>query len=232
MNVMQSEEAEDFLHSEEVVSWLLLDTMDTTRCRAGSFASSTGIAACTADYLSGTIDNTFFDQEVPTVPVKLEQPQNIAAEVEKSTSPASKKRNKSTDAAKEARKKQRSRVIELEEKVKVLSQGKKVLSYYYCSTVFISNALYLLENAELQAHADTVHMRTTELQKHRSGMEKMMLEKLAKMASNSSQNADGTPVGFHSKTNLSQTEEKELEEITEQYSSFYTDYGEYRRKEV
>lgn len=90
------------------------------------------------------------------------------------------------------------------------------------------DVLYVAENAELQAHSETVHMRTTELQKHRSEMEKMMLEKLAKMASSSS---NGN-VGFHSETNLSHQEEKELEEITKQYASIYTDYGEYRRKEV
>lgn len=89
----------------------------------------------------------------------------------------------------QAKKRQRDTVEDLEKRVKMLQD----------------------ENAELHAHLMNVTQRTTELQKQRSLMDRLMLEKVA------------SP----SDSNLA-----ELSDVVNKYTEIYADYGNCRQKEV
>lgn len=69
------------------------------------------------------------------------------------------------------------------------------------------------ENAELQAHLQNVTQRTTEVQRQRLDMERVMAEKLRSLAGTNDAS-------------------RELEEILRKFVDLYADYGSYRQKEV
>ena len=70
------------------------------------------------------------------------------------------------------------------------------------------------ENADLQAHLMNVTQRTTEVQKQRMAMEKLMVSKLAEI--NSDEDCD----------------QSELSKVVKQYTDIYADYGKCRQREV
>jgi hypothetical protein len=97
------------------------------------------------------------------------------------------------DLAKACRKRQRDKIEEIENKIKILSD----------------------ENKELQAHINNVTQRTTEVQRQRIEMERVMSQKVEEM-SGSGCTADGTEIDY----------------LVKKFVSLYSDYGEYRGKEV
>jgi regulator of replication initiation timing len=70
------------------------------------------------------------------------------------------------------------------------------------------------ENAELRAHLLNVTQRTTEVQKQRVAMERLMASKLFEVENNNS------------------SDQTELAEIVRQYTDLYADYGKCRQREV
>lgn len=70
------------------------------------------------------------------------------------------------------------------------------------------------ENADLHAHLLNVTQRTTEVQKQRTNMEKLMQAKLEEIAGSDD------------------TDQSELATIVNQYTDIYADYGKCRQKEV
>eukprot|EP01038_Epipyxis_sp_PR26KG_P007984 gene7984-10827_t len=69
-----------------------------------------------------------------------------------------------------------------------------------------------VENADLQSHLLTVTQRTTEVQRQRTSMERMMAAKVAGMDKN--------------------VDDPELAELVEKYTEIYADYGKCRQREV
>lgn len=67
------------------------------------------------------------------------------------------------------------------------------------------------ENAALQAHVLNVTQRTTEIQRHRAEMEKDMAEKMLSDKSD---------------------DQAQLQALVRRYSDIYSDYGQFRQKEV
>lgn len=70
------------------------------------------------------------------------------------------------------------------------------------------------ENADLQAHLMNVTQRTTEVQKQRIAMEKLMVAKL-------------TEIG-----DREDADQSELAKVVKQYTDIYADYGKCRQREV
>jgi vacuolar-type H+-ATPase subunit I/STV1 len=70
------------------------------------------------------------------------------------------------------------------------------------------------ENSELQAHLQNVTQRTTEVQRQRLDMERIMADKLRELAT------------------MNESNNRELEEILRKFVELYADYGGYRQKEV
>lgn len=70
------------------------------------------------------------------------------------------------------------------------------------------------ENADLQAHLMNVTQRTTEVQKQRMAMEKLMMTKLAEIG------------------DREDSDQSELAEIVKKYTDIYADYGKCRQREV
>jgi hypothetical protein len=70
------------------------------------------------------------------------------------------------------------------------------------------------ENADLQAHLMNVTQRTTELQKQRMAMEKLMVTKLAEIG------------------DREDSDQSELAKVVKQYTDIYADYGKCRQREV
>lgn len=100
--------------------------------------------------------------------------------------------SRSRELAKESRMRQRARMQETEKRIAELRS----------------------ENSELQAHLQNVTQRTTEVQRQRLDMERIMAEKLRDMS------------------DLSTANSRELEEILTKFVDLYADYGSYRQKEV
>lgn len=99
--------------------------------------------------------------------------------------------SRSRELAKESRKRQRQRMEEMEKKIAALKK----------------------ENEELQAYLQNVTQRTTEVQKQRLDMERIMSAKLCDMSSMPSSSSD-------------------LEDVLRKFVDLYADYGSYRQKEV
>jgi hypothetical protein len=70
------------------------------------------------------------------------------------------------------------------------------------------------ENADLQAHLMNVTQRTTEVQKQRMAMEKLMVTKLAEIG------------------DREDSDQSELAKVVKQYTDIYADYGKCRQREV
>ena len=100
--------------------------------------------------------------------------------------------SRSRELAKESRNRQRLRMQETEKRIAELRS----------------------ENAELQAHLQNVTQRTTEVQRQRLDMERIMVEKIRDM------------------NDLSSSNSRELEDILTKFVDLYADYGGYRQKEV
>ena len=101
------------------------------------------------------------------------------------------KTSRSRELAKESRKRQRQRMEEMEKKIATLKK----------------------ENEELQAYLQNVTQRTTEVQKQRLDMERIMSAKLCDMSTMSESGS-------------------ELEDVLRKFVDLYADYGIYRQKEV
>ena len=99
--------------------------------------------------------------------------------------------SRSRELAKESRKRQRQRMEEMEKKIATLKK----------------------ENEELQAYLQNVTQRTTEVQKQRLDMERIMSAKLCDMSTMSESGS-------------------ELEDVLRKFVDLYADYGIYRQKEV
>jgi len=70
------------------------------------------------------------------------------------------------------------------------------------------------ENADLQAHLMNVTQRTTEVQKQRMAMEKLMVTKLSEIG------------------DREDSDQSELAEVVKKYTDIYADYGKCRQREV
>lgn len=115
----------------------------------------------------------------------------IKAETQEEKNERLKKKNsRNPELAKASRKRQRDKVEEMEKRIKELSE----------------------ENKELNAHLLNVTQRTTEVQKQRVNMEKLMSVKVEQMDD--------------------KTDRAEIDQLVRKFVSLYADYGEYRRKEV
>jgi vesicle coat complex subunit len=99
--------------------------------------------------------------------------------------------SRSRELAKESRKRQRQRMEEMEKKITTLKK----------------------ENEELQAYLQNVTQRTTQVQKQRLDMERIMSAKLCDMSTMAESSSD-------------------LEEVLRKFVDLYADYGSCRQKEV
>lgn len=102
------------------------------------------------------------------------------------------KQPRNRDLAKACRKRQRDKLDELEMKIKMLAD----------------------ENKELQAHVNNVTQRTTEVQRQRIEMERLMKQKVEQMEGSSTQTGP------------------EIDALVKKFVALYSDYGEYRGREV
>jgi hypothetical protein len=192
-----------FFDSDELMSWLLLNP------EVGDFdASQQGQGGVFPDLL----DDVPVTDDISGFPVKVEPVQDFAnlpfggstvADTDSlAASTGSKRATKSAkprtnatagkQAAKVGKKRQRESVEDIEARVNELRS----------------------ENADLQAHLMNVTQRTTEVQKQRLAMEKLMITKLAELGDRD--DADQT----------------ELAQIVKQYTDIYADYGKCRQREV
>ena len=112
-----------------------------------------------------------------------------------------KKNPRSREMAKECRKRQRARMEEMEQRVKELTT----------------------ENRELYAHVLNVYQRTTEVQRQKMEMEKIMADKVVDMNRNTFANA--RPAG-------SSSSEEGLEVLVTRFTDLYADYGACRQREI
>ena len=99
--------------------------------------------------------------------------------------------SKNSETSKLSRKRRRERMLEMEERLNYLK----------------------IENAELNDHLNTITLRTTETQKNRSEMEKLMSSHINSAEDNGKVHA-------------------ELAELMRQYKEIYADYGNCRQREV
>jgi hypothetical protein len=121
-------------------------------------------------------------------------PENISEKIEENNGRITGQKRKVTrsrELAKESRMRQRLRMQETEKRIAELRS----------------------ENAELQAHLQNVTQRTTEVQRQRLDMERIMAEKLREAS-------------------FSEANAKDLEELLRRFVDLYADYGSYRQKEV
>lgn len=192
-----------FFDSDDLMSWLLLnpdlvDYDDFTSNANNSIHPSTADDVtdyCTTFQESTAAVNTSNTSHVVNTDCVKAEPH-----VSKTSSPQSQHRGlKLKDArlssrrvSKIGRKRERESVEDIEARVNELKS----------------------ENADLQAHYMNVTQRTTEVQKQRVAMERLMVAKLNQM------------------NDRGDSDQSELATIVKQYTDIYADYGKCRQREV
>jgi regulator of replication initiation timing len=203
---------DSFVDSEELMSWLLLNPeFDLLTGTNSNFplldplnSQSSTAAADQQDYpvpnyqipatSEAGYDNEFIhqSQDINLFPPTTDfpSPPKVKKEPTKTKFTTLREPEKKP-ASKLPRKRPRESLDDLEERVKELRK----------------------ENSDLQAHLLNVTQRTTEVQKQRVSMERLMASKLSE-----AQGKDDS--------------ETELSEIVKQYTDLYADYGKCRQREV
>ena len=207
-----SQFTDQFVDSEDLMSWFLLNP-EIDAFTAGTFGFSLGTPSeqppqvydthltSAFDPLSTINDGTNSSPPFNNHPDHYMHPSSLPSQHTnariKKESNAKREASPSAGenlrkAGKIARKRPRDSLDDLEERVKALRA----------------------ENADLQAHLLNVTQRTTEVQKQRVSMERLMASKLSEIEKR--KDAD----------------QSELAEIVKQYTDLYSDYGKCRQREV
>lgn len=189
---------DNFFDSEDLMSWLLLNPeiveFDESQLQLGPFSDEICAPGTGNDSNSVNTSNT-------TGKLKAASP--TASSSAKSEGSAKRTSNKSAkikqeqtqpgrSSAKIGKKRQRESIEDIEARVNDLRS----------------------ENADLQAHLMNVTQRTTEVQKQRMAMEKLMVTKLAEIG------------------DKEDSDQSELAKVVKQYTDIYADYGKCRQREV
>lgn len=179
------------LESDELMSWLLFDFEGAIAPECMNSTEGTASLACA--------DNTQFQSSAEVSSLKrsfAEFMSQDAANSEQSNSSDEETDNRKNGGSSQksskqvpSRKRSRESLDDLESKVKELQA----------------------ENADLHAHLLNVTQRTTEVQRQRMEMERLMIAKLA---------------------TLDDSNQEELAEIVKRYTDIYADYGKCRQREV
>lgn len=190
---------DNFFDSEDLMSWLLLNPeiveFDESQLQMGPFSDEI--------YAPGIASDNNSSANTSNVTGKAKSTSPTAASSVKSESTAKRSGNKSAkmkveqtqpsrSAAKIGKKRQRESIEDIEARVNDLRS----------------------ENADLQAHLMNVTQRTTEVQKQRMAMEKLMVTKLAEIG------------------DKEESDQSELAKVVKQYTDIYADYGKCRQREV
>lgn len=194
-----------FFDSDELMSWLLLNPEigefedPSQQGQIGPFPDNLLDDSATNDCSNLNQVNEYSDGFKPvafTGGVKEEASASSLVGTKRSSSGKSAKLKHDTTCGKErakaGKKRQRESVEDIEARVNELRS----------------------ENADLQAHLMNVTQRTTEVQKQRMTMEKLMVTKLAEIGDR--EDAD----------------QSELAKVVKQYTDIYADYGKCRQREV
>ena len=186
-----------FFDSDELMSWLLLNPemcdLDTQLQFPDDICDNHHLnVSNTTNNVADVNNNIVENKQVPEVTIKAEPGTKRTS----SAKVAKLKNDKATTAAaklsKIGKKRQRESVEDIEARVNELRS----------------------ENADLQAHLMNVTQRTTEVQKQRAQMEKLMLQKLSEIG------------------NDEDADQSELAKVVKQYTDIYADYGKCRQREV
>lgn len=180
------------------MSWLLLNPeiveFDESQLQIGPFSDEisppgTGNENISTNFSCSGIKVSAISPAVPTSvksDVTSKRTTNKSAKIKQEQTQPSK------TAAKISKKRQRESIEDIEARVNDLRS----------------------ENADLQAHLMNVTQRTTEVQKQRMAMEKLMVTKLAEIG------------------DKEDSDQSELAKVVKQYTDIYADYGKCRQREV
>lgn len=197
--------ADTFFDSEDLMSWLLLNPeiveFDDNQLQLGPFSDEINPPSMQNGPSNGP-DNTVGSN--PTVTTSVS---NNGVVIKTESSLLGKRTSSSTNlknvkpkpepvqpvrSPKHGKKRQRESIDDIEARVNELKS----------------------ENADLQAHLMNVTQRTTEVQKQRMAMEKLMVTKLAEIG------------------DREDSDQSELAEVVKKYTDIYADYGKCRQREV
>jgi len=189
----------DIVQSDDLINWLLFN-MDNELPLLGNEAVSS--PSFSSEMQSSKSGQCGADELAPVRTAgQLTSHDSMASLEEGAVGGKRKLRNKavsgvpaqknSLETAKENRRKRRQRYLEMEERLEALKT----------------------ENAELNAHMLNITQRTTEAQKQRVDMERIMRSHLTNAADSS-------------------TSQSELATLIKQYKEVYADYGKFRQREV
>ena len=172
---------------DDIMSWILLNAdtnlLDSSSETEGVFQQPQHIEGLEL----GGFD---FDPYIPQVAASSGSVKAESDGAPSATTGKKRKLPRNRESAKESRQRQRQKLEELEKRVAKLRD----------------------ENSELQSHLMTVTQRTTEVQKQRIEMEKLM--------------------SLHASQLSNMNENKELDALVQRFKDLYADYGTYRQKEV
>eukprot|EP00598_Pedospumella_elongata_P001199 CAMPEP_0184968304 /NCGR_PEP_ID=MMETSP1098-20130426/1391_1 /TAXON_ID=89044 /ORGANISM="Spumella elongata, Strain CCAP 955/1" /LENGTH=383 /DNA_ID=CAMNT_0027489895 /DNA_START=42 /DNA_END=1193 /DNA_ORIENTATION=+ len=193
-----------FFDSEDLMSWLLLNPdiveFDDAH-QMGPFSDDIGLPVTTTgsnDSTCSSIDshgNTAGDEYDNGLLMKVESSlgkRSSSSNLKSANKQAKQEPAQPSRGSKLGKKRQRESVDDIEARVNELKS----------------------ENADLQAHLMNVTQRTTEVQKQRMAMEKLMVTKLAEIG------------------DREDSDQSELAEVVKKYTDIYADYGKCRQREV
>lgn len=196
--------ADTFFDSEDLMSWLLLNPeiveFDDNQLQLGPFSDEINPPTM-QNGSSNSPDNTVSSN--PTVTTSVSN-NGVVIKTESSLG----KRTASSSNLKNAKPK-----MEPVQPVRSPKHGKKRQRESIDDIEARVNELKS-ENADLQAHLMNVTQRTTEVQKQRMAMEKLMVTKLAEIG------------------DREDSDQSELAEVVKKYTDIYADYGKCRQREV
>lgn len=177
---------DDVQLNEEFISWMMLD-IESNRSNPNPTVNPANINEENGNsQLKSGDENGDDGLSSPETTVKTEGNEENRVTGQK------RKVSRSRELAKESRMRQRLKQQETEKRIAELRA----------------------ENFELQAHLENVTQRTTEVQRQRLDMERIMADKLRQLVE------------------MNESNNQELEEILRKFVDLYADYGGYRQKEV
>lgn len=189
---------DNFFDSEDLMSWLLLNPeiveFDESQLQIGPFSDEISPPGTDNENISTNFSCSGIKVSAisPAVPTSVKSDVTSKRTTNKSAKIKQEQTQPSKTAAKISKKRQRESIEDIEARVNDLRS----------------------ENADLQAHLMNVTQRTTEVQKQRMAMEKLMVTKLAEIG------------------DKEDSDQSELAKVVKQYTDIYADYGKCRQREV
>ena len=194
--------SDTFFDSEDLMSWLLLNPeiveFDDSQMQLGQFNDDIGLPSPTNEANLNSTTSSNPNLYVNTAAVNDADVAIKSETIKRPTSNAQKGGKSKPEptlplrSPKVGKKRQRESIEDIEIRVNELKS----------------------ENIDLQAHLMNVTQRTTEVQKQRMAMEKLMVTKLAEIG------------------DREDSDQSELAKVVKQYTDIYADYGKCRQREV